>query len=396
MAEIFVESLYEAVVDCLKVVPILFLAYLLVAYLSHDHSHKFSSFLSKHKKSSVFFASFLGCIPQCGFSSVMADLYSQRKISLGALVAVFIATSDEAIPIMLTNSDSIVDMLILIIVKIVLAIFWGYLIEVFVQLFSNKKKFVKQGAKTLKQDENSSLNEHDGLHEHLHQDEKTLMLEHTHNESVSEHLHEDLNEHSHEFLDERSSEHSHEFLDERSSEHLGEHSHEYFGEITSSEDVFHDHHHECGHIHTDSCKSSCGHSHGNCCGDNIFIDAFDHTFNIAIYIFVATFIINLIVGYCGLDALSNLLTDNVYIQIIIASLIGLIPNCASSVLLVELNVLYGTLSFPALVAGLTAGAGVGLVILFTKNKKHPLHNVGIVVMQYFIAVVSGLALSLIF
>ena len=124
MAKIFVDCLYDAVVDCLKVLPILFLAYLLVAYLSHDHSHKFGRFLAKSKKTSVIYASFLGCVPQCGFSSVIADFYSRAKVSLGTVIAVFIATSDEAIPIMLTNKDSLLSMLLLIGIKIVL-VFYG-------------------------------------------------------------------------------------------------------------------------------------------------------------------------------------------------------------------------------------------------------------------------------
>ncbi len=332
MAGIFVDSLYDAVVDCLKVVPILFLAYLLVAFLSHDHSHKFSSFLSKNKKSSVFYASLLGCVPQCGFSSVMADLYSERKISLGALVAVFVATSDEAIPLMLANPDSIVEMLLLIVTKILLAIFWGYLIELLIFAFVKRKKKVPAVA--------------GGTDEHLHEN----------------------------------------------TAHAEEHEHEH---VHAEEDAFHSHLHECGHIHTDSCSSSCGHSHGDCCGDNIFVDAFDHTLNISIYIFVATFIINIVVALLG-DNLGNFLLGNSpYIQILLASLIGLIPNCASSILLVELNIA-GLLTFPALVAGLTAGAGVGLVILFTKNKKHPLENLGILLLQYCIGVVSGIFLTIFF
>lgn len=308
--EIFADRLYDAVLDCLKVLPILFLAYLLVSFLSHDHSHKFSGFLAKNRKTSVLYAAFLGCVPQCGFSSVIADLYSEKKVSLGTLVAVFVATSDEAIPIMISNPDSIIDMLILIGVKIVFAIFWGYLVDLGVKIFSSRKK------------------------------------QHTVNV-----------------------------------------------EVVSNEP--HSHKHECGHVHCDHCKSDCGHEHGDCCADNIFLDAFKHTFSIVIYIFVATLIINLIIGYCGTEALENLLTTNMYLQVLIASLIGLIPNCASSVLLVELFI-YGTLSFPALVAGLSAGAGVGLFILFSRNKKHMLQNFGILLLQYCIGVATGMFLTIFF
>ena len=331
--QIFAESLYDAVLDCLKVVPILFLAYLLVAYLSHDHSHKFSKFLSRNKKTSVLYASFLGCVPQCGFSSVIADLYSSRTVSVGTLIAVFVATSDEAIPIMISNPESIIDMLILIGVKILLAIFWGYLIDIVITLFKKTKK--QKMAQAVVQTQ-------------MQTGEQTANIT-TENHSVV------------------------------------------------SEEEHHEHHHhayECGHIHTDKCASDCGHEHG-CCADNIFIDAFMHTFEIIIYIFVATLIINLIVGFLGTQALENLLTTNMYLQVIIASLIGLIPNCVSSVLLVELFI-SGALAFPALVAGLTAGCGVGLVILFTRNRKHILENFSIVALQYVIGVASGMFMTIFF
>ncbi len=309
--ENFVDSLFDAVLDCLKIMPVLFLAYLLVAWLSHDHHHKLRGFLSKDKKTSVLYSSFLGCVPQCGFSSVMADLYSEKKVSLGALIAVFVATSDEAVPIMLSNVSNkkvLIDMLILIGIKVVLAVLWGYAIQGVLAL--RKKKPVVE-------------------------------------EEVEQHDH------------------------------------------------THDHKHQCGHIHTEECVSNCGHEHGGCF-ENVFLDAFSHTFEILIYIFVANLVLNCVIGHFGTDALKNLFTNNVYVQILIASLIGLIPNCASSVLLVDLYAMYGTIGFPALVAGLTSCAGVGMIILWTRNRRHPLKNFGILALQFAIGVASGMLLTLIF
>lgn len=330
MKEVFVNSLYDAVVDCLKVLPILFLAYLLVSYLSHDHSHKFGKFLSHTKKTSVIYASFLGCVPQCGFSSVIADFYSQAKVTLGTLVAVFIATSDEAIPIMLTNKDSILYMLLLIGVKIVLALFWGYLIDGAVALTRKVARSRKQTVETV----SPALEEH---HDEPHHEG-----------------------------------HTHDF------------------------DCQHEHHHTCGHIHTEECSDDCGHE--KCCVDNVFLDAYYHTFEIVVYIFVATFILNLLIGYAqysNVDIISKILTNSMYIQVLVASVVGLIPNCASSVLLVELY-LSGGLCFPALVAGLTSCAGVGMIILWTKNRKKPLQNLGIMLLQFVIGIASGMLLTLFF
>ena len=328
MGEIFAESLFDAVLDCVKVAPVLFLAYLLVSYLSHDHSHKFSKFLSKNKKTSVLYASFLGCVPQCGFSSVIADLYSEKKVSLGTLVAVFVATSDEALPIMISNTNQTLNMLLLIGIKITLALFWGYIVDILARFISKRNAGITSKIRQHKQSWQSNIREKNCQHE--------------------------------------------------------------TNSVKSEANI-----HHCGHIHTEKCDDKCGHIHGECCVDNVFLDSFMHMLNIIIFIFVATLIINVIVGYWGTEVLQNLFTDNVYFQILIASLIGLIPNCASSVLLVELFI-HGTLAFPALVAGLTAGAGGGLVILWTKNRKQPLRNLGIMFLQYFIGAVSGLFLTLFF
>ena len=312
--EIFVESLYDAVLDCLKVVPVLFLAYLLIEILSHDHGHKMNRFLSKQKKTSVLYASLLGCVPQCGFSSVVADLYSHKTVSLGTLVAVFVATSDEAIPLMISNTDKILDLLLLVGVKLALAIFWGYMIDLAMLAFKKKKPVAVRYARGQSQ-----------KHKHMQ------------TETVSQST--------------------------------------------------------CGHVHTNKC--ACDHNHSDCCASNIFLDAFAHAFNILIYIFVATFAINLIIGHFGTSALESLFTTNPYVQIVVASLIGLIPNCASSVLLVQLSMV-GTLCFPALVAGLSAGTGVGLFVLWSKNRKRPFQNLGVMAMQYAIGVISGIFLTIFF
>lgn len=330
MAQIFVDSLWDAILDSLKVLSILFLAYLLVSFLSHDHSHKFSKWLSKNKKGGVLFASFLGCVPQCGFSSVIADLYADKKVSIGTLVAVFVATSDEAIPILISNTDHIVDLLILIGLKVVLAIIWGYAIDSAMALCSKKNRNSAKAGATVQNEEclNCEFCTDHENHQHEHEHSEHMLM------------------------------------------------------------------HGCGHIHCEHCEEDCGHSHNSCCADNILLDAIYHTFNILLYIFVATFVINLVVNSVGMEVLANALSTNPYVQIVIAGLVGLIPNCASSVLLVELFV-NGLLCFPALLAGLTAGAGVGLVVLWTRNKRNLLQNFGILTMQYLIGVVSGLVLTLV-
>ena len=108
------EVILDSLIDTLKVVPILYLVYLLVSYLGHNGNNKYTRLMSKTKKFGPVIGGMTGSLPQCGFSIVMSDLYSKRAITLGTLFAVFIATSDEAIPIMLGHTEYLIDMLILI------------------------------------------------------------------------------------------------------------------------------------------------------------------------------------------------------------------------------------------------------------------------------------------
>ena len=138
--EIFLHALEHATIDTLLVFPLLYLAYLLVSYFSHNENNKYTKFLHHSKKAGPMVGAFLGCIPQCGFSSVMSQLYSKKVVTLGTLIAVFIATSDEAIPLMIAKPEFIPNMLLLIGVKVVLALIFGYLIDGTIALLHRKKK----------------------------------------------------------------------------------------------------------------------------------------------------------------------------------------------------------------------------------------------------------------
>ena len=323
---IFLHELWHTVKETLLVLPFLYLTYLLVSYFSHNDNKKYSKILHKTNKAGPVIGAFLGCIPQCGFSSVMSNLYSKKMVTLGTLLAVFIATSDEAIPLMISKPEFIPKLLILMAIKVVYGIIVGYLIDGILKLFSRKKQIVHE------------------YHDKHCQDIHTITYEGGEIlESVEHQEHES---------------------------HDNEHCHE----------KEHEHCHEKEHKH--------GHSH--CCATNIFLDALKHTAIIIAYVFVATLIINLIRGYCGgLEPLKTFFTDNVYLQILFGSLIGMIPNCASSVFLVELF-MEGVIYFPTLVAGLSAGAGVGLIVLYTCNYKKTGYNVLITFTLYILAVIIGI------
>ncbi|MEG1499705.1 MAG: putative manganese transporter, partial [Clostridia bacterium] len=134
------EVLLDAVIDTLKVLPILLLVYLLIEFLSHMKNDRFLKIIQKSKKAGPIFGSCIGIIPQCGFSALAADLFSRHKITIGTVVAVFLATSDEAIPILISKPESYLMLLKLIGIKLLVGIFFGFMIDIFYNLFTKNKQ----------------------------------------------------------------------------------------------------------------------------------------------------------------------------------------------------------------------------------------------------------------
>ncbi len=326
--QIFLDALWDALKDSLLILPLLYLTYLLVSYFSHNDNEKYSKILHRTNKAGPVIGAFLGSIPQCGFSSVMSNLYSKKIVTLGTLIAVFISTSDEALPLMISKPEFIPKLLILMAIKLVYGIIVGYAIDGIISLCTRKKQVL-----------------HEYHDRHCHE-----------TEAITYEGGEILN--------------SLPNTDEKHVEHC------------------HDHNHECHHA--DEEEGGHKHSHSHCCATNIFLDALKHTAIILAYVFVATLIINLIRGYCGgLEPLKKIFTASPYLQVLFASFIGLIPNCAASVFLVEMF-MEGVIMFPALVAGLSAGAGVGLIVLFTCNYKKIAVNIFITVLVFILAVIIGI------
>ncbi len=292
--------LEEAAIDTLKTVPILFAVYILVSYFEHN-SHKYINFFKKAEKFGPVIGASTGIVPQCGFSVAMADLYNKKSISLGTLIAVFIATSDEAIPILFSNYNFFLPMLLLILIKFVYAIFCGYVVDLILSAMHKKRQ------------------------------NKILLAS------------------------------------------------PLVGEPCECGHEGHEHEHNHTHPH-------------HCCADNIFVDAIMHTLKIALFIFAVNFFMNFIVVVSGLE-LSSLLNINKFAQPFITCLIGLIPNCVASVLLVEVY-MAGGIAFGSLLAGLCTGAGVGLLVLFKSNKKAWAKNLLIVATLYGMGVILGLVVNL--
>lgn len=256
--EEFWDIILDTLLDSVKMLPFLFGAYLLIEFLEHKASDKLQNALSKSGNHGIVVGAILGTVPQCGFSVAAANLYSGKVITLGTLIAVFISTSDEAIPVLLSSPGNAGVLLKLIIAKIVIALIAGFLVD-----FVLKARHVQENEPEL-------------------QDHNVL----------------------------------------------------------------------CHH---------CGCEHG------IIRSAIKHTVSIFLFILLVSFVLNGLITWIGQDTISKvLLTDSVF-QPFIAALIGLIPNCAASVMLVQLF-LAGSLSFGSVVAGLCTGAGIGLAVLFRANR----------------------------
>ena len=298
------EAIEEAFFETLSALPILYLVYLLVAFFSHKNILKTS------KKTGPLVASALGQIPQCGFSGVMADLYSKKHITMGTLIAVFIATSDEAIPVMLSQPNSILTIIVLLAIKFVVGTGVGYFVD---YVLVRKRNVVP--AENLNSSCHFSGIEEDGDHCSCH----------------------------------------------------------------------------AGHSHSkDEIKfKRAGHEHST---GNIFLHALEHTLDIAFYLLLASVIINIAVYLIGIENISKIFVANSMFQPLLVALIGLVPSCVVSVLFCELF-FSGVLSFGSLVAGLCAGAGLGLVILFTKNKNIK-ENLFMLGMLYVFSAIIGMIINI--
>ena len=321
----------EALSHTAKILPFLFIVYYLIELFEYKNTKKIKNSGLFKGKASPAIGAVLGCVPQCGFSVVSTDLFTKQKLSIGALIAVYIATSDEAIPIMVSNPKSIGWMFLMIGIKIVFGIVLGYLTILLHGLIFKKKN--QSEAHLVKNIES---------HEHKHEDDEHEEHEHGNNN----HEHED------------------------------------------------DEHHN---LETENIEQDL---HGGCCHHHVQTKSFDwlhpmlHCIKIGIFILV----INILFGFIthiwvGEQRLMSFLNQSKNFQPVLAVLIGLIPNCASSVVLTELFILNG-LSFGSLLAGLCVNAGLGVVVLVKQNKNWK-ENLFIVLMLIIPSLILGFALNFI-
>ena len=280
--------------------PFLFVSYILIELLEYYSAKKLThSKLLSNRFSTLFGASF-GLVPQCGFSVVATDLFAQKKIKIGTLLAVYIATSDEAIPLLLATPNKSLSLIPLILIKFVVAIIIVYIVDLILKKYNQKR--IDSRLIELKQTENKTI---ENAHEENHGDD-----------------------HHHE-------EHAHE---EAEPVHTG----------------------CCGHhISEENSKSSIF--------KQFFLHPLIHTLKIFAFIFIVTFVFNGLIEWLGEESISSFLKKSKGFAPLFAAIIGLIPNCASSVIITNLFAI-GGIGFGALMSGLIVNAGIAFFVLFKQNK----------------------------
>ncbi len=267
------DVVYDTFIDGMRLLPFLFLTYLAMECLEHWTGGKMQAVVRKSGKAGPAIGGVLGVFPQCGFSAAAANLYAGRIVTVGTLIAVFLSTSDEMLPIMISENVGISMIGKLLLIKVLFAIAAGFLVDA---LFRGKE--------------------------------------------------------------------------EPQIEHLCERQH---------------------------CH----------CERGIWRSAFSHTWRIFLYIIAVSLVLNFAIALIGEETLSTVVMNKPALSLFVSALVGMIPNCASSVILTQLY-LGGVLSAGALMAGLLSGSGVGFLVLLRVNedKKESLRIFGLL---YVLGVVGG-------
>ena len=278
------EVIEDALIDSVKLLPFLLITYLIMEFIEHKTSGKSKDAIKKSGKFGPIIGSILGIFPQCGFSVSATNFYAARVITLGTLISVYLSTSDEMLPIFISEAVSVSTILKILAVKLVIGIVAGFLIDLVLRLKNNNKN----------------------------EEEKIIDL------CEKEHCH---------------------------------------------------------------------------CEHGIIKSALKHTLSIFIFIVIITLLINIAIHFIGEERIANFIEINPVLGPVLAGIIGLIPNCASSVILTQLY-LENIVTATTMISGLLVNAGVGLAVLFKMNKGIK-QNISIVFLLYAIGVISGLMLQLI-
>lgn len=271
--EMILDVIYDTLIDGLRILPFLFLTYLAMECLEHWTGGRMQEIVRKSGKAGPAIGGLLGIFPQCGFSAAAANLYAGKVITLGTLLAVFLSTSDEMLPIMISENAGISLIVRILLTKLIFAVAVGFLADVL---------FPKKGEPQI------------------------------------------------------------------------------------------------GHF----CEKH--HCH---CEKGIWRSAANHTWKIFLYLLAVSLILNYVIAAIGEDTMASFISNRPVLGLFAAAIVGMIPNCASSVVLTHLY-LGGVLGAGPLFAGLLAGSGVGYLVLLRVNEDKK-DNLRIFALLYGVGVAAG-------
>ena len=280
------ETVVDSLIDTLKLVPFLFISFLIIELLEHKFSNYTKKIIEKAGYFGPLIGSSLGIFPQCGFSAAAANLYAGRIITLGSLVAIFLSTSDEMLPILISEAAPINLIIKILLIKLIIGMLVGVIIDFIIRKKSTEK------------------------------DEEKI------------------------------------------------------------------------HIH-DICEVE----HCHCEEDGNLKSSIKHTLHIFVYILIIMLVINMLITFIGEENIAKFITAIPVLGPVVSTIIGIIPNCASSIIITQLY-LRNMITFGSLIAGLLVNSGIGMLVLFKVNKSKK-ENLKILAVLSVISMVAGIIIDII-
>ncbi len=359
--DLLIDILLDAGKDTLSLVPFLLVTYLALETLEHVAGDSVNGAIKRAGAAGPVVGSLLGMVPQCGFSAMAATLYAGRVVTLGTLVAVFLSTSDEMLPLLLAEQVPVQTMAMLLASKALIALVTGFIVDAAIRGLRRNARAHAAIRRTVLGTTVNPAHVNCAHDDHSGGD----IIDEVAEAGVSaDHIHE-LCERDHCGCDDDEDEH------ER--DHGHSHDHGHTGE--------HEHHH--GH--------SYDHSHEGAPVLSIIRSAISHTIQVSVFIFLVTLILVAVLETFGESAIEQFLRGNETLAVLGSALVGLIPNCSASVVITQLY-LEGALQLAPMLAGTLISAGVGYLVLFRTNRSAR-ENVVFLIMMYVIGAGWGLILS---
>lgn len=361
--DLLIDILLDAGKDTLSLAPFLLVTYLALETLEHVAGDRVNGAIKRAGAAGPVAGSLLGIVPQCGFSAMAATLYAGRVVTLGTLVAVFLSTSDEMLPLLLAEQVPVQTMAMLLASKALIALVTGFIVDAAIRGLRRNARAHAAIRRTVLGTAANPAHVNCAHDDHTGGD----IIDEVAEAGVSaDHIHE-LCERDHCGCDDDEDEH------ERDHGHSHDHGH-------ASE---HEHHHGHGHDH--------GHSHEGAPVLSIIRSAISHTVQVSVFIFLVTLILVAVLETFGESAIEQFLRGNETLAVSGSALVGLIPNCSASVVITQLY-LEGALQLAPMLAGTLISAGVGYLVLFRTNRSAR-ENAVFLVMMYVIGAGWGLILS---